>query len=238
MVVRWLIKWPLLLPVCLLSVALFFRKLLIKGGGGASFSANPTVASRAVVGWRPSPSSSSTCRTGVGGISVLLQSLQLGQRDNVAALGPMPHCALGGGVVVVEARGIGIKQLPPLVVTCPLDANALRGVPHALARQQVGIHTFPRAWLNYLHPLQPAGREFTIRLLENTLWMCRKYKQMMNSDNWRSTYGLLLTAFWNWPRNSKQVYIIKWKRSRIDILATKCLQGFKEKLPPLLNIVG
>jgi len=66
---------------------------------------------------------------------VLLQSLQLGQGDDVAALGPVPHCALGGGVVVVEARGVGIKQLPPLVVPGPLDAHALRRVPHTLARQ-------------------------------------------------------------------------------------------------------
>lgn len=98
---------------------------------------------------------------------MLLQSLQLGQGDDVAALGAVPHCALGGGVVVVEARGVGIKQLPPLVVTSPLDANTLWRVPHALTRQQVGVHTLPRARLDDLHPLQPAGGEFRMRLLAN-----------------------------------------------------------------------
>lgn len=153
------------LPVCFLSVALFIRELLVQGGGGASLSADTAVTSRAVVSRRSSSSStSSTCRTGVG-IGVLLQSLQLGQGDDVAGLGPVPHCALGGGIVVVEARCVGIKQLPPLVVTGPLDADTLRRVPHALARQQVGVHTLPRARLDDLHPLQPAGTEFRARLL-------------------------------------------------------------------------
>lgn len=90
---------------------------------------------------------------------MLLQCLQLGQGDDVTALGPMPHGPLGGGVVVVESGGVGVKQFPPLVVTGPLDANALRRVPHAFTCQQVGIHALPRARLNNLHPLQPAERE-------------------------------------------------------------------------------
>lgn len=95
------VKEGLILPVCFLSVALFFRKLLIQGGGGASLSADPTVASWAIIS-RHSPSSS-TCSTRDGSISLLLQSLQLGKRNDVTALRPVPHCTLGGGVVVVKA---------------------------------------------------------------------------------------------------------------------------------------
>lgn len=100
---------------------------------------------------------------------MLLQSLQLGQGDDVTGLGPVPHCALSGGVVVIKAGGVWIKQLPPLVVAGPLDANTLRRVPHALARQQVGVHTLPRPRLDDFHPLQPAGREFRMQLTKVTM---------------------------------------------------------------------
>ena len=88
---------------------------------------------------------------------MLLERLQLGQRDDVAGVRPVPHGALRGRVVVVEARGVGVVQLPPLVVARALDAHAGRRVPHTLARQQVGVHALPRARLNDLHPLQPVG---------------------------------------------------------------------------------
>lgn len=118
--------------------------------GGASL---PAVPPWAVVSRRLAPSRGA----GVASICVLLQSLQLSQRDDVAALGAVPHRPLAGGVVVVEAGGVGVKQFPPLVVTGPLDAHSLRGVPHALPRQQVGVHALPCARLDDLHPLQPAG---------------------------------------------------------------------------------
>jgi len=149
-------------PVCLVLAALFLRQLLVEGGGGAPLAADPAVASRAVLRRRLPPSSPSAGKTGVGGVGVLLQGLQLGQGDDVAGLGPVPHRALGGGVVVVEARGVRVKQLPPLVVAGPLDADALRGVPHALARLQVGVHALPRARLDDLYPLQPAGGQVTV----------------------------------------------------------------------------
>lgn len=38
-------------------------------------------------------------------------------------MGTMPDCLLAGGVVVVEARGVGVKQLPPLVVVRLLSAT-------------------------------------------------------------------------------------------------------------------
>lgn len=157
------VKEGLILPVCFLSAALFFRKLLIQGGGGASLSADPTVASWAIIS-RDSPSYS-TCSTWDGGISLLLQSLQLGKRNDVTALRPVPHCTLGGGVVVVKAWGVGIKKLPPLIVTSSLDADTLWRVPHTFARQQVGVHTLPRSWLDDFHPLQSAGRQ------KKTLWL-------------------------------------------------------------------
>lgn len=69
----------------------------------------------------------------------------------------MPHGALGGGAVVVEARRVGVEELPPLVLAGALDADAGRRVPHALARRQVGVHALARARLDDLHPLQPAG---------------------------------------------------------------------------------
>lgn len=95
---------------------------------------------------------------------MLLESLQLGQGDDVAALGSVPHSALGGGVVIVETRGVRVKQLPPLVLPSPLNPNTLWRVPHALPRQQVGVHTLPRTWLDDFHPLQPAGEESRVRL--------------------------------------------------------------------------
>lgn len=38
-------------------------------------------------------------------------------------MGTMPDCLLAGGVVVVEARGVGVEQLPPLVVVRLLSAT-------------------------------------------------------------------------------------------------------------------
>lgn len=90
---------------------------------------------------------------------MLLQRLELGQRDDVASLRSVPHRPLAGRVVVVEAGGVGVKQLPPLVVAGSLDADSLGRVPHAFARQQVGVHALPRARLDDLHPLQPAGTQ-------------------------------------------------------------------------------
>ena len=34
---------------------------------------------------------------------MLLEGLQLGQGDDIAALWPVPYCALGGGIIVIEA---------------------------------------------------------------------------------------------------------------------------------------
>lgn len=152
------VNWDVGPPVCLLSVGLFFRKFLFKRRWGASLSTDPTVTSWAVVS-RGSAPSCSACSSGVRGISVLFQGLQLSQGDDVTALGPVPHCALGGSIVIIEPWGVGVKQLPPLVLPRPLDANALWRVPHTLACQQVSVHTLPRSWLNNLHPLQPAERE-------------------------------------------------------------------------------
>ena len=47
--------------------------------------------------------------------------LELGERDDVTVLGPMPHCTLTCGIVVVEPGGVCVKQLPPLVVICLLS---------------------------------------------------------------------------------------------------------------------
>ena len=115
----------------------------IQGGAGAAITTDTAATSRAVV------------RRGAGGLSVLLQGLQLGQGDDVTALRPVPHGALCGGTVVVEARGVGVEELPPLVLTGALDADARGWVPHALARDQVGVHALSRAGLDDLHPLQP-----------------------------------------------------------------------------------
>ena len=42
--------------------------------------------------------------------------LYIGQGDDITVLGAVPDGLLAGGIVVVEAAGVGIKQLPPLVV--------------------------------------------------------------------------------------------------------------------------
>lgn len=50
----------------------------------------------------------------LAGIGVLLERLQLRQRNDVALTRPVPHGLLRGRIVVVEPLGIRIKQFPPL----------------------------------------------------------------------------------------------------------------------------
>lgn len=95
---------------------------------------------------------------GPGGLRVLLQGLQLGQRDDVAVLWPVPHSSLRAGVIVVEAGRIWVEELPPLVLAGALDADSGGWIPHTFARNQVGIHALPGAGLDDLHPLQPEER--------------------------------------------------------------------------------
>lgn len=167
-----------ILPVSIVLVALFIRELLVERGGGAALPADPTVTSWAVIS-RESPS---PCRVGVGGIGVLLQSLKLGQWDDVTCLRSVPHCPLGGGVVVIEAGCFGVEQLPPLVVISRLVGNSLWRVPHAFTRQQISVHTLSCAWLNDLHPLQPAGREFGELKKKTTTTINRKSKLSVTKE--------------------------------------------------------
>lgn len=127
-------------------------QLGLQGRAGAAIVADAAAPPRAVLS------------RGSGGVGVLLQGLQLGQGDDVAVLRPVPHRALGGGVVVVEARRVGVEELPPLVLAGALDAHAGRRVPHALARDQVGVHALARARLDDLHPLQPGERGGSVRV--------------------------------------------------------------------------
>lgn len=127
-------------------------QLRLQGRAGAAVVADAAAPPRAVLS------------RGSGGVGVLLQGLQLGQGDDVAVLRPVPHRALGGGVVVVEARRVGVEELPPLVLAGALDAHAGRRVPHALARDQVGVHALARPRLDDLHPLQPGERGGSVRV--------------------------------------------------------------------------
>lgn len=137
-------------PVGPLPGGLLVRAFLVQRGGGAALLAHAAVSPRAVL-----------CRGvisalgGVGAIRMLFECLQFCQGDDVTALRSVPHCALRGRVVVVEAGRVGVEQLPPLVFPGSLDAYALRRVPHTLTRQKVSVHALPSPGLNDLHPLQP-----------------------------------------------------------------------------------
>lgn len=85
----------------------------------------------------------------------MFKGLELGEGDDVTAVWPVPDGALGGSVVVVESGGFGVEELPPLVLSTALDPDTRRGVPHALARQQVGVHALSSARLDDFHPFQP-----------------------------------------------------------------------------------
>lgn len=50
----------------------------------------------------------------LAGIGVLFESLELGQRNDVALARPVPDGLLRGRIVVVEPLGIRIEQFPPL----------------------------------------------------------------------------------------------------------------------------
>lgn len=68
--------------------------------------------------------------SGARRLRVLLQGLQLGQGDDIAILRPgAAPSALGAGVVVVEARRVGVEELPPLVLAGPRSRTAGRRVP-------------------------------------------------------------------------------------------------------------
>lgn len=128
---------PLLLH---LLVAL---QLLLQGRAGASFPADIAAPPGAV--FRGSPRR----------LRVLLQGLQLGQGDDVAVLGMVLHRPLRGGIVVVEAGGVGVEELPPLVLIGAFDPHPGGGVPHALPRDEVGVHALPGPRLDDFHPFQP-----------------------------------------------------------------------------------
>lgn len=83
-------------------------------------------------------------RAGPGplGLTAALHGLELGEGHNIGPLGSVPDCAAPGGVVVVEAAALGVKQLPPLVAVRLAHRNIRRGIPAALARGQVHIHSF------------------------------------------------------------------------------------------------
>lgn len=59
-------------------------------------------------------------------VGVLLEDLQFGQRDDITICRLMPDGLLRGAVVVVEAIGLRIEQLPPLRRVGALDGNALK----------------------------------------------------------------------------------------------------------------
>lgn len=58
-------------------------------------------------------------------VGVLLQGLQLRQRDYITVLRPVPDRLLRGHVVVVEPAGVGVEQFPPLGRVRPLDDDTL-----------------------------------------------------------------------------------------------------------------
>lgn len=90
-------------------------------------------------------------------LRVLLERLELGQRDDITIRGSVPDRLLTGGIVVVEPGGILVKQLPPLVIVGLLDGDAGRWVPNALPRRQVGEHVLLGAGLDDLDPLHRGG---------------------------------------------------------------------------------
>lgn len=90
-------------------------------------------------------------------IGVLLQALQLRQRNDIAVGRPMPCRRLRGHVVIIETFGVLIEQLPPLRVVGAFDMYTLRRVPHAFARCQIGVHVLACAWLDDFHPFCSAN---------------------------------------------------------------------------------
>lgn len=122
-------------------------QLLLQGRAGAALPADIAAPSRAVLGGRSRR------------FRVLLQGLQFGQRDDVAVLRAVPDRALRGGIVVVEAGGVGVEELPPLVLIGALDAYPGWRVPHALPRDQVGVHALPGPRFDDFHPFQPGGEK-------------------------------------------------------------------------------
>lgn len=80
--------------------------------------------------------------------------LELGKGHYICPLGSVPDCAAAGGVVVVEATTLLVKELPPLVTVGLADRDTRRGIPAALASGQIHIHVLSGAWLQDLHPIR------------------------------------------------------------------------------------
>lgn len=93
------------------------------------------------------------------GLAASLHGLELGEGHYIGSLGSMPDCTAAGGVVVVEAAAVGVKQLPPLVAVCLTDRNAYGGIPAALTSGQVHIHALAGARLQDLHPIRAERNE-------------------------------------------------------------------------------
>lgn len=49
-------------------------------------------------------------------LGAALHGLELCQGYNVTALGPVPHCLLCDGIVVVEAAVVLVEEFPPLLL--------------------------------------------------------------------------------------------------------------------------
>lgn len=58
-------------------------------------------------------------------LGVLFEGLQLGQGDNVdrRSQGTLPHRLQGRRVIVIEAVGLGVEQLPPLILVSSFPIN-------------------------------------------------------------------------------------------------------------------
>lgn len=97
------------------------------------------------------------------GFSATFHGLKLGEGHYVRFLGPMPDCAATGGVVVIKATTVGVKQLPPLVTVCLSNRNTWRGIPATFTCGQIHIHAFTGAWLQDLHPIRAEWEETRVK---------------------------------------------------------------------------
>lgn len=96
-------------------------------------------------------------------VGVLLEDLQFGQRDDITICRLVPDGLLRGAVVVVEAIGLWIEQLPPLRRVRTLDGNALKEMKRVneltnnCDNARDPLSGVARVNLDLLLPISPAG---------------------------------------------------------------------------------
>ena len=139
------------------------------------------------------------------GVLGALHGLELRERHDVAALGPVPDGAAPHRVVVVEASAVGVEQLPPLVAVGLSHGGAQRRLPAALPRRQVDVHALPRARLQDFYPIRAEEREERERRLRRSRGVysnspkcvCFSFKLNNRSISQQACYVVVARRFWD-----------------------------------------